>query len=125
MRFSLSLLLLCFCSVGFCETLILTYRLDQHGEQDEYTDPIILVRENKTFVEKRESKTESDKIYDIWNETKDFIILVSEKSDSSMVSSYYIDKVKKKWVNQDFGWFSLNHDVNHCVTHGKFRVLNP
>ena len=123
MKIKFILLLLCFCSVGFCETLILTYRLDQHGEQDEYTDPIILVRENKTFVEKRESKPESDQIYDIWNETKDFIILVSKKSDTSMVSSYYIDKVKRKWVNQDFGWFSLNHDVNHCVTHGKFRVL--
>ena len=68
MKTKLTLLLLCFCSIGFCETLILTYRLDQHGERDEYTDPIILVSENKTFVKKKESKTDPDQIYDIWSE---------------------------------------------------------
>lgn len=123
MKIKLTLLLFCVYSSIFSETLILTYRLDQHGVQDKYTDPIVLERSGENFIEIKEKLPNQS--YKIWNETNDFIILVSQKErdNSSMISSYYINKETQKWVHQDFGWFSLDYDVNHCVTHGKFTYL--
>ena len=84
--------LLYFCSSLFSETLILTYRLDQHGVQDNYTDPIVLEKSGANFIEIKEKLP--NQLYKIWNETNDFIILVSQKErdNSSMISSYYMDK---------------------------------
>ena len=78
------------------------------------------------FIDQIEIKEKlPNQLYKIWNETNDFIILVSQKErdNSSMISTYYMDKKTQKWVHQDFGWFSLDYDVNHCVTHGKFTYL--